>query len=176
VSKTLAWAAWALMGWRFEGNFPDIPKAVVIVAPHTSNWDFLVGVVAMFAIGVRVQFLGKHTLFRWPLGVIMRWLGGIAVDRRSASGVVEQIVRIFKERSDLLLVIAPEGTRGQVTQWKTGFYHIASGTGLPIVPISFDYPTRLIRIGDPFDPTGNEDSDIRTLQALLHQAAGKREQ
>jgi 1-acyl-sn-glycerol-3-phosphate acyltransferase len=146
----------------------------MIVAPHTSNWDFLIGVMAMFALGVRVTFLGKHTLFRWPLGGVMRWIGGIGVDRRSSSGVVAQSIELLQGRDQLILVVAPEGTRGQVDQWKTGFYHIAAGAEVPILPVSFGYRRKLIRFGEMFIPTGNVEADLQELRDFYSDVSGKR--
>lgn len=155
------------LGWAFEGELPDLPKAVIIVAPHTTNWDFVLGITAMFALEVRVSWLGKHTVFRPPFGRLFRWLGGIAVDREASSGVVEQMVAAFRSREELILGLAPEGTRRRVARWKTGFYHIAVGAGVPIVPATFDYPRRLIRLGAPLVPTGDLASDMDHLQAFF---------
>jgi 1-acyl-sn-glycerol-3-phosphate acyltransferase len=163
-----------LAGWSFDGAIPDVPKAVIIVAPHTSNWDFFVGVAAMFALGVRVQFLGKHTLFFWPLGSVMRWLGGIPVDRRSPSGVVDTTVDLFRQRRQMMLGLAPEGTRSSVERWKTGFYFVASQAGVPIVPVALDYARRKIRIGDRFEPTGRIDDDLRCLEGFFSDIEGRR--
>jgi 1-acyl-sn-glycerol-3-phosphate acyltransferase len=162
-------------GWRFEGKLPNVPKAVIIVVPHTSNWDFAIGVVAMFALGFRVSFLGKHTLFRWPLGIIMRWLGGVAIDRRRAAGVVDQIIAEFDRHQKLVVAVTPEGTRGRVAQWKTGFYRIAEGARLPIVPVSFDYGGRVIRFGDPLRPSGDLQSDQELLEGFFVDVTGRRE-
>jgi 1-acyl-sn-glycerol-3-phosphate acyltransferase len=153
-----------LLGWRFDGSFPDLPKMVVIVAPHTSNWDFCVGVMAMFALGFRGTFLGKHTLFRWPFGIVMRWLGGIPVNRSSSHNVVEQVTAHFAARKAMLLALSPEGTRKKLAAWRTGFYHVAVGAGVAIVPVAFDFPHRTIRFFAPFIPTGNQDGDIAQLQ------------
>jgi 1-acyl-sn-glycerol-3-phosphate acyltransferase len=162
-------------GWRFEGNLPDVSKAVMIVVPHTSNWDFILGVLAMFAIGLRVSFLAKHTLFWWPFGVIMRWLGGIAVDRRSSTGVVDQIVATFAARDELMQVVAREGKGGRVERWKTGFYHIAHGARVPIAPVSFDYGRRVIRFGEAVWPTGDIDCDLAVFQEFFAVSSGKRD-
>jgi 1-acyl-sn-glycerol-3-phosphate acyltransferase len=163
------------LGWRIEGNLPDVPKAVVIVVPHTSNWDFGIGVIAMFALGVRVSFLAKHTLFWWPLGVVMRWLGGLRIDRSSAGRVVKQIIGEFERCQQLVLVVAPEGTRGRVSRWKTGFYRIAQGAELSIVPVSFDYARRTIRFGEPVEPTGDFDSDRDGLEEFFVDVTGRRD-
>jgi 1-acyl-sn-glycerol-3-phosphate acyltransferase len=146
ISRTIALLAMRLSGWRIEGEFPNLPQFVVIVAPHTSNWDFFVGVMAMFAMGFRGTFLGKHTLFRWPAGAIMRWLGGVPVDRASPHNVVQQTVGHFYSRKQLLLAMSPEGTRKKLAAWRTGFWYVAKGAGVVIVPAAFDYPAKRIRI------------------------------
>lgn len=156
-----------LLGWSFEGNLPDLPKAVIIIAPHTTNWDFVLGMVAMLALGLRVSWLGKHTVFRPPFRGLLRWLGGIAVDRTARAGVVEQMVAEFGSRDELFLGLAPEGTRRQVERWKTGFYHIALGAGVPIAPVTFDYPSRVITLGAPLTPTGNLTADMDRIQAFF---------
>ena len=176
VSRTIGRLVIRMWGWRFTGELPDVSKAVVIVAPHTSNWDFVLGVAGMFAVGVRFSWLGKHTLFKGPAGGTMRWLGGIAVDRRSSSGVVEQIVALFHTSGNLILGMSPEGTRSHVDRWKTGFYHIAAGAGVPIVPISFDYGTRTIRFGEPLAPSGDLESDLPVLKRFYSGVAGRRPQ
>lgn len=154
-----------LVGWRFEGSFPDLAKFVVIVAPHTSNWDFMVGVMAMFAAGFRGTFLGKDTLFRWPLGVVMRWLGGVPVVRSSPHNVVEQVIDHFNARSAMMLALSPEGTRKKLPAWRTGFYNIAKGAGVPIIPVAFDYPKKVIRLHPPMYTTDDQTADFAHLGA-----------
>jgi 1-acyl-sn-glycerol-3-phosphate acyltransferase len=154
-----------LTGWRFEGSFPDLAKFVVIVAPHTSNWDFFVGVMAMFAAGFRGTFLGKHTLFRWPAGIVMRWLGGVPVNRSSANNVVEQVIDYFRTRPAMVLALSPEGTRKKLPAWRSGFYNIATGAGVPIMPVAFDYPRRLIVLLPPMYPTDDRSVDFARLGA-----------
>lgn len=136
-----------LTGWRFEGRFPDAAKFVIAVAPHTSNWDFLHGAAAMFALDLRVTFIGKHTLFVWPISAFLRWMGGIPVDRRAAHGVVGEAVAAFRAPGARILVIAPEGTRRKVERYKTGFLHIARGAGVPVLLVGLDYAARCVRIG-----------------------------
>jgi len=172
-----ALARWFLggLGWGFAGEIPDVSRAVIIVAPHTSNVDFFVGVAAMFALGLRVEFLGKHTLFFWPLGPVMRWLGGIPVNRHVAAGVVDQTVRLFANRKRMILALAPEGTRKSVERWKTGFYFVAREARVPIVPVAVDYRRRLIRLGGRFDPTGELGEDLRFLKAFFADAEGRRD-
>ena len=163
------------LGWSFEGAVPNVSKAVIIVAPHTSNWDFFVGVAAMFALGLRVVFLGKHTLFTWPLGPVMRWLGGVPVNRREARGVVDETVEMFAARDQMILGLAPEGTRDSVDRWKTGFYYVALESGVPIVPVAFDYRRRVIRFGEGFDPTGNLEDDLLILENYFFGIEGRRD-
>jgi 1-acyl-sn-glycerol-3-phosphate acyltransferase len=174
LSSGLGRAFLRILGWRFRGSVPNVAKAVLIVAPHTSNWDFFVGVAAMFALGLRVDFLGKHSLFFEPLGSIMRWLGGIAVDRRTTSGVVDQTVALIASRDQILLGLSPEGTRSSVERWKSGFYFIADRAGVPIVPASLDYGRREIRIGEAFETTGELEADLPHLLGFFSGIAGKR--
>jgi 1-acyl-sn-glycerol-3-phosphate acyltransferase len=154
-----------VLGWRIEGDIPDHPRMVAIVAPHTSNWDFPVGLLARYALRLDASWLGKHTLFRPPFGWIMRRWGGIAVDRSASHDVVAQTTRQFSSRPRVFLVIAPEGTRKQVSRWKTGFWHIARGAGVPILPIAFDWGSRVIRILPAFTPRENVDDDVMELQS-----------
>ena len=165
LTAFLARLAMRLTGWRFEGSFPDLAQFVVIVAPHTSNWDFFVGVMAMFAAGFRGTFLGKHTLFRWPVGIVMRWLGGVPVNRGSPSNVVDQVVAYFRTRPAMMLALSPEGTRRKLPAWRTGFYNIAKGAGVPIMPVAFDYSRRRIVLFPPMQPTDDQQDDFARLGA-----------
>src|SRR6476646_915969 len=166
ISRAIGHVMMAMGGWHFEGEVPDEPKMVVIVAPHTSNWDFVVGVGALFSLGFRVSFLGKHTLFKWPLGIFMRWLGGIPVERSVSRDRVGENVAAFNSADKLILAVAPEGTRKLVKEWKTGFYHVAHGAHVPIIPVAFDYGTKTIRLFPPFWTTGDADGDIRKIKEL----------
>jgi 1-acyl-sn-glycerol-3-phosphate acyltransferase len=159
-----------LTGWHFTGeHFPvDVRKFVLIVAPHTSNWDFPVGVMAKYALGIRGTFLGKHTLFRFPLGLVMRWLGGLPVDRSSAHDVVTQTVHLVERSDRIIVVLSPEGTRKRTDRWRTGFWWIAHKAGLPILPVAFDYSKRAIHVCPLFQPTGDVDADVNALRQLFH--------
>ena len=118
-----------LGGWKIEGNLPDnINKYVIIVAHHTSNWDFIIGVAVKLIIRVRARFFAKHSLFSWPMGVMMRSLGGIPIERDKSINRVDQAVEEINNSDNFILIIAPEGTRSKVQRWKTGFYHIARGS------------------------------------------------
>ena len=163
------------LGWSFEGGIPNVPKAVVIVAPHTSNWDFIVGAAAMFALDLKASFLGKHTLFNGILGVFMRWLGGIPVDRTGGgTGVVDDMVERFGRADALILALAPEGTRSAVDRWKTGFHAIALRAGVPVVPVTLDYGRRQVRIAESFDVSDDTAGDIEKLQRFFSDSSGRR--
>ncbi len=161
-----------LAGWRIEGVFPTDPKYVAIVAPHTSNWDFSLGVAVVLATELRVSWLGKHSLFRSPLKGFFRWLGGIPVDRRASHGVVEACVQAFEATPALFLALAPEGTRKGASRWKSGFYSIAAGAGVPILPVAFDYRDHVVRLLPLFQPSGNLDQDLPLIQALFSTTHG----
>jgi 1-acyl-sn-glycerol-3-phosphate acyltransferase len=164
-----------ILRWRVEGGIADHPQYVAIVAPHTTNWDFVVGLAARYALRLDASWLGKHTLFRPPFGWIMRRWGGIAVDRNASHDVVSETVAEFSSRPRVFLVITPEGTRKQVSRWRTGFWHIAKGAGVPILPIVFNWRDRVIRIGAPFVPGDDAAKDIEQLQLLFSGATGLRQ-
>ena len=166
----MARRAFRLWGWRFAGSFPDVPKAIVVVAPHTTNWDFPVGVLTLFAIGMRVGFLGKHTLFRWPLRPLMLWLDGVPVRRDSGSGTVAKLVETMRRRDTMLLAVAPEGTRRAVSAWRMGFAHVAVGAGVPVVPVAFDWGRRVVTLGPAVTLTGDLAADERTLRGWFAEA------
>lgn len=157
-----------VFGWRIEGLLPDEPRFVVIVAPHTSNWDFFICIMAMFGVGLRLSWLGKHSIFFWPATPMLRWLGGEAVDRREPLGVVEAAIMRFTARPQWALGLSPEGTRKFIPEWKTGFYRIAVGAGVPIVPVALDYHRHSLAIGSPMWPTGDLDADLARLRAPFH--------
>jgi len=151
------------MGWQIEGNFPNLAKFVVIVAPHTSNWDFIVAMAGKLAVRLSGSWLGKHTIFFWPLGVLLRRLGGVPVNRTSTHGLVEQVAELFRARDRLVLGLSPEGTRKRVEKWRTGFYHIAVEAQVPIIPVYLDYGNKILGIGPMFVPTGNLEKDLEEI-------------
>ena len=150
-----------LAGWKAEGQLPPDRKFVIVAASHTSNWDFLVFLGTIHALGRQVRFIGKHSLFKWPLGGFMRALGGVPVDRSAPQDLVSQIVAQFAAQEDFALIVAPEGTRSRTSDWKTGFYQIALRAGVPIVCAGPDYPTRRGVIGPVIRPTGNYAEDVK---------------
>ena len=155
----------ALARWRIVGEVPPVAKFVAIVAPHTSNWDFPLGVLVMFALDLRVHWFGKASLFRSPLGPLFRHLGGRPVNRERPEGVVEQMAEIVRAEPGFVLALAPEGTRKRVHRWRTGFYRIAERADIPIVPVSFDWSGREVTIGAPMHATGDVAADVAVLQS-----------
>jgi 1-acyl-sn-glycerol-3-phosphate acyltransferase len=163
-------AIYKLRRWRIEGRPPAAKKFILVGAPHTSNWDFAVFLGATDALGIRASYLGKHSLFRWPFRRFMLDMGGIPVDRSKRSNYVEQVIAEFARRDELALVVAPEGTRHSDGRWRSGFYHIAIGAGVPIVPAWLDRRTRRAAIGEAMLPTGDYAADLRRL-AQFYRAA-----
>ncbi len=168
--------AWAFTraGWRVEGNLPDAPRQVLVVAPHTSNWDFVLGVAVMLALDLDPRWLGKHTLFRPPLGAFMRAIGGIPVRRDAHHDLVAQVVDAIRAAPAMALAITPEGTRRKTSGWRTGYYAIAEQAGVPIVPVWFDWGRRVVGIGAPHVAIGGAAALTARLQALYHPAMARR--
>lgn len=159
-----------LTGWRVLGQLPDLPKYVLIGAPHTSNWDFMLFLGVVFNLGANVRFMGKAEVFRPPFGFFFRYCGGIPVDRSKSTGLVEQMVQACQASERFILTIAPEGTRQQVAGWKRGFYHIAAGAGIPIVLAVVDGKQKTVQVGQVFHPTGDVEADLPVIQDFF---AGK---
>ena len=172
-SKWLGRSVLAAMGWQVVGQFPSREKYIVTLAPHTSNWDFVVGIAILLASGLKISFLIKHTLFFWPFKYFLHKVGGIPVDRRASHGIVGQMVDHFSNNEKLVLAIAPEGTRRKVKEWKVGFLHIANKAKVPILPISLDYTDRVAKIGDPIELSGVIESDLNTVKAYYYGVRGK---
>lgn len=162
-----------LCGWSLAGEFPDVPKAVLIAAPHSSWWDGVWGLLLKVGIGADVHFMGKQELFHGPLGGLLRRLGGMPIDRSAAKGVVEQMIDQIRQRDALWLGIAPEGTRKPVKRWKNGFWHIAHDAGVPIVTAYFNYPDKTIGFGPLFQTSDDMDADLARLRAFYAPFKGK---
>jgi 1-acyl-sn-glycerol-3-phosphate acyltransferase len=162
-----------IAGWRRIGQVPDLPKFVMIGAHHTTNWDAPIAIAMVFAFRLKAYWLGKHTAFRWPFAGILRWLGGIPIDRTKSTDVVGQMIEEMKKRADLVLLLAPEGTRKKVTRWKTGFYHNARGAGVPIVLAFLDYARKEGWLGPVFHPTGNFETDMAEILKFYAAVTGK---
>lgn len=172
--RWLAYQALRLAGWHFHGQMPPDPKFVVVGAPHTSNWDFIVFMGALWHFRLRVRFLAKRGIFRWPFGHLFRALGGIPVGGRRASGVVSSAVQEFARNDQMVLVIAPEGTRARASHWKLGFVAIAEQAGVPIVLAGLDYPTRSVTVGPVIVYHGDLDVLMETARDFYEDMTGLR--
>lgn len=153
-----------LGGWRVVGPLPDLRKAVVIAAPHSSNWDGIWGLAAKLALGVEARILGKDKLFWWPLGAVLRSFGVVPLDRSSPQGTVGQAVAMIRDNERIWFALAPEGTRKPVQEWKTGFIRIARMAQVPIVPAYFHYPDKVIGFGEPFHTSGDDAADMAAIR------------
>jgi 1-acyl-sn-glycerol-3-phosphate acyltransferase len=159
-------------GWSIDGRLPDIPKFVLIGAPHTSNWDFFLFLGVIFSLRAKVHVMAKAEVYRFPLRWLFRYCGGIPVDRKRSTGMVDQMVKAFNESEKFILTIAPEGTRHQVAEWKRGFYYIAKGAGVPIVMAVVDGRHKTVRVGQVFHPTDDVEADIKTIQGYFAGVSG----
>lgn len=161
-----------LTGWKVVGQLPDIPKFVIIGAPHTSNWDFVIFLALAFILKGDLRYMGKIELFRWPFTGFFIWCGGVPVDRSKSQGLVEQTVQAIQESDHFQLVITPEGTRKKVEKWKMGFYHIAKLANIPVSTGYVDSVTKTCGIGPTFTLTENMDIDIKNIQAFFKDKVG----
>ena len=168
-------ARWVLRtaGWRLAGEIPDLSRAVLIAAPHSSWWDGVWGLLMKVAIGADVSFMAKRELFIGPLGWLLRKLGGIPIERSATHGLVEQMTDRLRGQPKLWVGIAPEGTRKRVERWKTGFWHIAHAAGVPIVPVYFHYPERTIGFGPVLQPGDDMKADLAALRAFYAPYRGR---
>jgi 1-acyl-sn-glycerol-3-phosphate acyltransferase len=162
-----------LSGWRLLGEFPNLPKLIVIGAPHSSYWDGVWGLLMKVAIGVDVNIMIKREVLQSPLGLILRPIGLIAIDRGAATDVVSQMTARFARKPSMWLGITPEGTRKPVTHWKTGFLRIAYAANVPVLPVFFDYPSKTFTLGEPFFPSSDLEADMLAIRALFRGYHGK---
>lgn len=163
-----------LMGWQIKGDFPrSVKKYLIVVAPHTSNFDLLLGILSRTIRRAKAWFVAKDSLFHWPTAWFFRALGGVPVNRSKSSNFVEAVVKIFNEREEFNLTIAPEGTRKRVDQLKTGFYYIALGAKIPICLVRLNWEKRVIEFSDLFYPTGNKEEDFEFILDYFRGIPGK---
>jgi len=156
---------WA--GWRVEGELPDLSHFVLIGAPHSSYWgDFSLAMGIIHGLGVDVHWMAKHSIFWFPLSVLLKWWGGVPVDRRAPRGYVGQMADEFASRDGFILALAPEGTRWNMDNWKSGFYHIARAADVPVLPVVADYEHKKVIILPPFHTTSDKDADMAYLRSL----------
>jgi 1-acyl-sn-glycerol-3-phosphate acyltransferase len=153
-----------ISGWTIKGQVPDEERIVIIAAPHTSNWDFVLAMLAIFGLNIKLRWLGKHSIFKPGFKIFFEWLGGIPVYRDNPSTLIESIVDIVKKEKSIVIAMTPEGTRKKVKRWKTGFLRIAKQTQSKILLISIDATTKSIEIGKIFNPTGDNEEDLAFIQ------------
>lgn len=176
INTLMRWFSLAVLrlcGWRVEGQKPTERKYVLIAAPHTSNWDFPYTLMICFAMRLDVYWMGKASLFPPFFGAVSRWMGGIAVDRARAGNLVQGTVNAFNDNQKLTVIVPPEGTRNKVTHWKTGFYYIAHGAGVPIALGYLDFKRKAGGIGKLFYPTGDIEKDMKVIQEFYAGISGK---
>ncbi len=166
-----------LIGWKVEGNIPPMSKYVLIGAPHTSNWDLFYALLSLSSLGLKFNWVMKHTLFFWPLGTFFRAIGGVPVNRKSSTSFLRSVIDIFNERQQFILTISPEGTRSKTQFWKTGFYTIAIKAKVPVVMGYIDYPSKTVGVNvdanSMFTPSGNLAEDMKLIAAFYQGKRGK---
>jgi len=164
-----------ILGWKLVGNFPkNLKKYVIIAAPHTSWQDFPIGILARNTSGIKINFIGKDSLFKGPFGFIFRSLGGTPVDRSQSNNLVDAIVDVFNSKEEFRLALLPEGTRKKVERWKTGFYYIAKGAKVPIVMATLDFGKKQVKISEPYYPTDDIQKDFEYFKSFYIGVLGKK--
>jgi len=163
-----------LFGWKVAGKLPDLKKYVLIGAPHTSNWDFPLALFGALGIGLRFKWFAKHSIFKGPMGPILKLFGGVPVNRAVHSSLIDRTIEIFNSKDEFVVGIMPEGTRSKTEYWKSGFYYIALGAKVPIAFAFMDYGTKRVGINGYFMPTGNPEKDMQTIRNFYKNIKGKR--
>lgn len=164
ILSAIAFVLRKLLGWKKVGTKPDFPQFIVILAFHTSNWDVFYGILLAFAFNIDIYFMAKSQLFRFPFAPLVRFLGGIPIDRSTSHNTVEATIEMYKKHKNFAIALAPEGTRKKVEKWKTGFYHIAVGANVPIILAFLDYKTKSGGVGKVLYPTGNMKADFQEIK------------
>ena len=162
-----------MLGWTVKADFPETGKYVVIVAPHTSNWDFPLGILAASAMRVDVHWMGKHTLFRWPVAWLFHALGGIPVNREKGLNLIRQMTDLYEHSEKFVLALAPEGTRSKTDHWKTGFHYIARAANVPIVMGYLDFGNKRVGVGGAFYAVDDMESDFKRIRQFYSHIRGK---
>jgi 1-acyl-sn-glycerol-3-phosphate acyltransferase len=166
-----------ILGWKVVGNTnfskDTIKKAVLISAPHTHNFDFIIGLLLRKVVDLKSNYLGKKELFVWPIGYYFRAVGGVPVDRKNKENKVETIAKLFDDKEEFRLTLAPEGTRSKVDNWRTGFYYIAKKANVPIIMFTLDYQNKQNKVSEPFYPTDNLEEDFKYMKSFFNGVKGK---
>jgi len=173
LSRWLGRSVLKIMGWRVEGRIPDLKRFILIGAPHTSNWDFVLAMAAILGLNLRMRWMAKHTIFKPGVVWFMEWLGGIATDRTNPKTIVDNVARIAKQEKGVIIGLTPEGTRKKVEKWKTGFLRIAKTLDCPILMVGLNFPGKIIFIGDLYHPSGDSDADLVAIKEYYGQFQGR---
>lgn len=177
ILKQLAIFAFWVSGWKLTGTIANTPKLLVIAAPHHSAWEVLLGFMTICRLSLGPQWMGKHTIFRWPIGYIARFFGGIAIDRRQAHGVVGETVKQFNQSEQLLIVMMPEGTRAKagvpVEEWKKGYYYISHRAAVPVMPLYIDHANKQVNFGEAVSVDDDYEIVVKKLQAFYDNEKAK---
>tara|TARA_R110001599_G_scaffold37675_2_gene116485 strand:- start:2791 stop:3324 length:534 start_codon:yes stop_codon:yes gene_type:complete len=164
-----------IFGWKLVNDFPrGIKKYVIIAAPHTSWQDFPIGILARNTAGIKINFIGKDSLFKGPFGFVFRSLGGTPVNRSESNNLVDAIIKVFNSKEEFRLALSPEGTRKKVEKWKTGFYYIAKGAKVPIVMATLDYKNKQVKISEPYYTTDDKEKDFEYFQSFFKPEMAKK--
>ena len=172
VSRWLGRTVLRVLGWRVEGQIPDLKRLLVIGAPHTSNWDFVLAMATILGLNLRMRWLAKHTIFKRGVVWFMEWLGGIPTDRTQPQAIVESVARLARKGKGVVIGITPEGTRKKALKWKTGFLRIAKTLDCPILMVAINFPTKTIVIGDLYHPSGDNNYDLVAIKQYYDQFQG----
>ena len=162
-----------IMGWRVVGEIPSHERILIIGAPHTSNWDFVLAMAAILALNLKLRWLGKHTIFKPGVRWFMDWLGGIPVNRGQPESIVDNVARLVEQDKGIVIGLAPEGTRKKVDTWKTGFYYIAKKANVPILMFTLDFKNKVNKFSEPFYPTDDIEADFKFMRAFFDGVEGK---
>lgn len=173
LAQAIARSVLRLMGWRTHVISPHTSRYVLIGAPHTSNWDFVFILLLMTVESIPIRWMGKDTLFRWPMGIFWRSFGAIPVNRRESTNMVDQVAAKFDEYDELIIGLSPEGTRKKASRWRTGFYYIALKADVPIVMAYIDYPNKVCGLGPSLKPTGDIQADFMIIRDFYSDIVGK---
>lgn len=173
LSKWFASSILNFFAWRIVGELPNEKKFILAVAPHTSNWDFIVGVLVKLSLQLKLNFLGKDAIFFWPFSVWLKSIGGIPIDRSCSNGVVGQMVNEFNQAEQLILALAPEGTRSKVNKWKSGFLHIAHQAHIPVVPVQIDYLNKQVIFFKSRQISHNIEQELNDFKLLFNKECAK---
>lgn len=175
-SEGLGRSVLKMFGWKITGAFPERDKMVIAVAPHTSNWDFVIGLAVVFCLRLKISFMGKHTIFIPPFDRLLKRWGGIPIQRSKSHGVVEQLADKLKSSERMLLAVAPEGTRSKITHWKTGFLHIAKKAQVPVFLVALDYKKKEIQLGKMIEVDGTVEDALQNVYQFFASVPAKHPQ